>query len=93
MLSLTRVGHPLYENPQTVSTEKGEGLWVSLKNSLTSTVGPVRARMGGMPTRPGEAKREGTLRVTPVMEAGITDHISSIQEIVDLMQHTEKAHV
>ena len=92
MLSLTRVGHPLYENPQTVSTEKDEGLWVSLKNSLTSTVGRS-CQNGGMPTRPGEAKCEGTLRVTPVMEAGITDHISSIQEIVDLMQHTEKAHV
>ncbi len=27
-----------------------------------------------------------TLRVTPAMEAGITDHVWSIQEIVELLQ-------
>jgi hypothetical protein len=31
-----------------------------------------------------------TLRVTPAMEAGISDHVWSIEEIVGLLDATEK---
>lgn len=35
-------------------------------------------------------RRTRPLRVTPAMEAGVTDHVWSIDEIVGLLQQTER---
>jgi hypothetical protein len=43
------------------------------------------------PVNPEEKEEpEETLRVTPAMEAGLTDHIWSLQELVGLLEGKEK---
>ena len=37
------------------------------------------------------ARIHRTLRVTPAMEAGISDHVWSLEEIVGLIEHAESS--
>jgi hypothetical protein len=84
--------HPVYEHISTSQAERqnlsmrmGMRGFTRLTNALSKKIENLKAKVALYFTHCNFSRVHQTLRVTPAMEAGLTDHVWTLDEVVALL--------